>query len=69
MHQADIQCLLKKAGVTQTDIASELEVSSTAVHYTIAGTSTSRRIADCISLHVGKPVSVLWPNKYSEVAA
>lgn len=45
MQMADIQCLLKKAGISQSDLARQLNVSKVTVGYVLAGITTSRRVA------------------------
>lgn len=64
MESADIQCALKKAHVTQADIARQLDVSPTTVNYVVTGKSTSRRIAGAISQATGLSIDTLWPGRY-----
>lgn len=64
MHPADIQSALKKADVTQADIARRLGVTPTAVYHVLHGKFRSQRIAKAISQVVGKPIATLWPGMY-----
>jgi len=64
MHAADIQCQLKKAGITQAEIARRLAISPTTVTYVVAGKSTSRRVATAISEATGLSLDALWPGRY-----
>ncbi|WP_439640239.1 helix-turn-helix domain-containing protein [Nevskia sp.] len=61
MHRADITAALKKAGSSQSQIARNLGVTSTAVCSAIAGRSESRKIRRAISNATGIPLADLWP--------
>lgn len=64
MDSADIQCALKKARVSQADIARQCQVSPVTVGYVVAGITTSRRIATAISAATCLPLDTLWPGRY-----
>lgn len=64
MHPADIKASLEKAGTNQLKIAKALAISDTAVNHVIYGRSTSRRVAELISIKTGKTISELWPGRY-----
>lgn len=64
MDSADIQCALKKAQVTQADIARKCQVSKVTVSYVVSGITTSRRVASAISSATGLSLDTLWPGKY-----
>lgn len=66
MQRADIQCLLKKSGVSQSDLAQRLGVSKVTVGYVIAGITTSRRVASAIAEATGRTLEELWPGKYPQ---
>jgi lambda repressor-like predicted transcriptional regulator len=61
MHPADIQAHLKKAAVTQAEIARSLGVTPTSVSSVIHGRYRSDRIRLAISRAIGHPISQLWP--------
>lgn len=65
MHALDIQYALKKAGITQADIARQCQVSKVTVGYVIAGKTTSRHVAKAISAATGCSLETLWPGKYA----
>ena len=69
MHPANIKAALEIAGTNQTEIASELSVSDTAVNHVITGRSASRRIAEHIAQKIGKSIEDIWPGKYTDQAA
>ncbi|MBN8452250.1 helix-turn-helix domain-containing protein [Accumulibacter sp.] len=64
MEPADIQCALKKARTSQSEIARKLGVSPTTVTYVVTGKSTSRRIATAIADATGLSLDALWPGRY-----
>lgn len=66
MHPADIQAALRKAGVSQKDIAEKFEISESTVSQVIHGLSKSRRIAEDIASVIGKEISDIWPSTYPE---
>ncbi len=66
MQIADIQCLLKKAGISQSDLARQLNVSKVTVGYVLAGITTSRRVALAIAQVTGRTLEELWPGKYPQ---
>lgn len=61
MHPADIQAALKKARITQFDIAQKLGVSPSAVSAVIKGRISSRQIRGYISQVLEVDESTLWP--------
>jgi lambda repressor-like predicted transcriptional regulator len=69
MHPADIQSILRKAGITQQSIANETGVSSQTVHAVLYGRVKSRRIAETIAKKAGLPLSKLWPGMYDSERA
>jgi len=64
MKPLDIQYALKKAGTSQAEIARQIPCSPVTVSYVVAGTTTSRRIAEAIATATGLPLDTLWPGKY-----
>ncbi len=64
MHFADIQAALKKANITQEQIAAEEQVSPQLVGRVLRGESTSRRIAFAIAAHTGFTTERMWPGRY-----
>ena len=64
MKQIDIQYAIKSAGSSQARIARELQVSKVTVSYVVAGKTTSRPVASCISRITGLSLDTLWPGKY-----
>ena len=64
MHHADIICLLTRAGLTLTDIASEEGVRVSSVSEVIHGKMTSHSIASTIATKVNRSVNTLWPGRY-----
>jgi lambda repressor-like predicted transcriptional regulator len=66
MHPADIQAALRKAGVSQQDIADKFEVSKSTVSQVIHGLSKSRRIAEEIASVIGKDLADIWPGSYEQ---
>lgn len=69
MNPLDIQYALKRAGLTQADIARECRVSKVTVGYVVSGITTSRRVASAIANATGLPMETLWPGKYPAAAA
>lgn len=65
MHPEDIKAALRKRGLTQAQIARNLNVSKTSVCYVIDGRASSRRVAEAIAQAVGLPMGTLWPKRYS----
>lgn len=63
MHPEQIKAELRMAGVTPSAIADELQLSRTTVSQVIHGRGISARISGRISEILGKPVSVIWPNR------
>jgi lambda repressor-like predicted transcriptional regulator len=66
MHPADIQAALRKAGVSQQDIAQKYDVSKSTVSQVIHGISKSRRIAEEIAIVIGKEIANIWPGSYEQ---
>lgn len=64
MHPADIQAALKKARITQLDIAQQLDVSPSAVSAVIKGRISSRQIRGYISQVLELDENALWPPKH-----
>jgi predicted transcriptional regulator len=62
MDKIMVKNALAQKGLTQTDIARFLKVSSAAVHYVVSGKKTTKRIRMAIALYLGKPVSEIWPD-------
>ena len=62
MKSEEIKDLLSKAGVTQTDIADNLDppVRQPAVNQVIHKRQTSRRIQDAICAVIKKPFEEVW---------
>jgi DNA-binding XRE family transcriptional regulator len=63
MDKNTVKSALAQNGLTQTDIAKFLKVSSAAVHYVVSGKKDTPRIRLAIALHLGKSVSDLWPQE------
>ncbi len=55
---------LRKHGVTQSDIAKELNVTYSSVSNVIHGRATSFRIAVRLAAQIGRTVQELWPGRY-----
>lgn len=68
MHHEDIKAALRKRGVSQLDLANELEVSPSVITAVISGRSGSRRVSEAISKIVEVPLAVLWPARYAPPA-
>lgn len=66
MKPADIQFLLKKNKVTQSDIARRTGVAPVTVSNVITGSTTSRRVAQAIAEATGLSIQALWPGKYPD---
>lgn len=64
MTEIQIKNLLRQRGVTQSDVARTLNVSSQTVGRVISGKDKSRRIASTIAKFLNVPVDTLWPGKY-----
>lgn len=62
MESQEIIDLLKKVGITQTDIADNLDppVRQPAVNQVIHKRQTSRRIQDAICLAINLPFEKVW---------
>ncbi len=66
IHPADIQASLKKAGLSQKTIATDLKLSTSAVNGVIHGKYTSRPIAEYIAEKIGKTLEDIWPGRYAD---
>ena len=56
-----IQRLLQQKGITQRQIARELEVSPVWISYVLHRKGTSARVMKYIARKVGWPVEEIWP--------
>jgi len=64
MEPDEIQIALKRAGVTQADIARRLGVHPASVSRVISGHSVSDRIRLAIADSVHRDVKSIWPSTY-----
>lgn len=64
MHPADIQSLLKKAGITQRQIAEELGVTTFHVSEVVNKHRVSTRIMAHIATRIGKPLDRVFPEYF-----
>lgn len=63
MHPEQIKAEMRMRGITPSVLADELGVANSSISQVISGRAESARIKARIAEVVGKPVSVLWPNK------
>lgn len=63
MHPEQIKAELRIAGVTPASIADELGISRATVSQVIHGNGVSSRVSARISEVLGKPTSLIWPNR------
>lgn len=66
MQPLEIQFALKKKGLCQSDLATQLNVSNMAVSLTIRGKCTSDRIMRAIATALGKDHRLVFPEYYLE---
>lgn len=64
MHPADIQAELKKVGITQYQIASDLGVSGMSVSKEVNKVPTSEKIREAIAKAIGKDRREVFPEYY-----
>lgn len=64
MDGIEINYRLRRLGLTQTDIAHELGISSSVVSNTIHSRVTCHRAAARIAELLGESLQSLWPNRY-----
>lgn len=69
MDRFDISAALRRRGLRQRDIATELGVTMTAVNGVIHGRTASRKIAGRIAQALGTNVDSLWPGRYEDATA
>lgn len=69
MTPEEIKFELDKAKVTQTQIATECDVSSTQVWRVIHTDTVSDRVRRCIAHHIGMDVADIWPEYYLRKAS
>ncbi len=66
MDATEIIIALRRAGLSQQMLASQLRVTHAAVNNVIHGRSTGKRIAKYIAQVVGKKPAALWPGRYDK---
>jgi transcriptional regulator with XRE-family HTH domain len=64
MTPAYRQCLLKEKGVTQKQIAEELDVCEMSISKEINGDHHSHRVRCAIAEKIGMPVNEVFPDYY-----
>lgn len=64
MEPKEIQIALKRAGVTQSDIARQLTLSYSAISRVVFSLSTSHRVRVAIADAIKKDVKWIWPSTY-----
>jgi len=64
MDPLEIKIELMRARVKQVDIARKANVTETHVGRVIGGKSTSDRVQRLIAKAIGKPVSMVFPERY-----
>jgi putative transcriptional regulator len=64
MHPADIAAALKRRGLSQSDVARELQISRPSVGDIIHGRGRSARVERVIADKLGLPLYVIWPQHY-----
>jgi len=64
MHPADIQAELKKNGVTQNQIATELKISAMSVSKEVNKIPTSEKIRKAIARAINKDRREVFPEYY-----
>ncbi len=64
MTPTDIRIAMIRAGVTQAEIARDVEVSRNTVHLVIEGRTVSDRIRKRIAERIGMDVGLIWPSTY-----
>lgn len=65
MDALEINYRLKRAGLSQKAIASELGVSQSVVGNVIHNRITAFEVASYIARALGEEVTVLWPDRYT----
>ena len=61
MNPQQIKSAIKRMGLTQADLANELNVSQQMIYLIINGQTKSYRIQKFISELIGQPIGRIWP--------
>jgi lambda repressor-like predicted transcriptional regulator len=64
MQPMEIRIALIRAGVTQAELARELDVTQQLVYKIIAGTSVSHQVRQHIAKRIGIDIKRIWPDPY-----
>jgi lambda repressor-like predicted transcriptional regulator len=64
MKPMDIRIALLRAGVTQAQLARELDVTQQLVYQVIAGTCVSNQVRQHIAKRIGIDIKRIWPDPY-----
>jgi len=64
MHPAEIQCEIKKRGLTQKQIAKEIGVCAMSVSREVNGWPTSEKVRRAIANTIGRAKEEIFPGYY-----
>ena len=67
MHPEDVKAALRKRGTSLAQIARDLNIDRSTVSSVLKGVGRSRRVENAIAQGLGKPLAVVFPERYSSI--